>query len=301
MPQIAAKTGTLVIGSLGFIASLATSLNVFTKSANAAYWCQCTQYVRNRFALTNNFPHAKDWDNGYLTNNGFVKTTPKVGAVVVMETSFPGANTTYGHVGVVQSIDSSGRITVRGANQSVGTTQVTEFNCTNVRSTQFATSINGRGDISFWQKGTTPTPPPPVSGLKTYFIGSFALNTNNNFVKLDGFPIMSSWTRNDSDPDQQFERLKGNWGFLLKHKSTGGCLNAHYLSNNSQMNVWSPCNPGDPDQNWTFPDLGNGHFHIKRAATNLNSCVDMPNRTNGGRIHMIQCDPNNANQRWRTN
>ena len=148
--------------------------------------------------------------------------------------------------------------------------------------------------------GTTPPPPPPV-GLKTYFIDGFALNTNKYFQKFDTMPVMSSWTKNYSDPDQQFERLKGNWGEMLKHKSTGGCLNARYLSNNSQMNVWSPCNAGDSDQNWIFPDLGNGYFHIKRAATNLNYCVDMPNRTNGGRIQMIQCDPNNGNQRWRTN
>jgi murein DD-endopeptidase MepM/ murein hydrolase activator NlpD len=148
--------------------------------------------------------------------------------------------------------------------------------------------------------GGPPTLPPPVTGLKTYFIDGFALNTNNYFVKLDGFSIMSSWTRTDSVPDQQFERLSGSaGGQLLKHKSTGGCLNAHYLANNSQMNVWSPCNPADIDQNWTFPDLGNGYFHIKRAGSN--SCVDMPYRTNGGRVHMIGCDPNNANQRWRTN
>ncbi|WP_016950487.1 RICIN domain-containing protein [Anabaena sp. PCC 7108] len=115
---------------------------------------------------------------------------------------------------------------------------------------------------------------------------------------------MSSWTKDYSDPDQQFERLNGSvGGFLLKHKSTGGCLNARYLSNNSQMNVWSPCAANDPDQNWIFPDLGNGFFHIKRAGTrpDQNYCVDMPYRKDGGRIHMIQCDPNNGNQRWRSN
>lgn len=162
--------------------------------------------------------------------------------------------------------------------------------------TVYANAVAGRAllynDGSY---GTTP----PTSGLKTYFIGSYALNTNNNFVRIDGFPIMSSWTRNDNDPDQQFERLQGNWGTLLKHKSTGGCLNAHYLSNNARMNVWSPCNASDPDQNWTIADLGNGYFHIKRANTNF--CVDMADRTNGGRILLWPCDPNNANQRWRTN
>ena len=139
----------------------------------------------------------------------------------------------------------------------------------------------------------------PVSGFKTYFVGDYALNTNNYFSRIDGFPIMSSWRRNDSHPDQQFERLQGNWGTLLKHKSTGGCLNAHYLYNGAQMNVWIPCSASDPDQNWNIDDLGGGYFQIKRANTNL--CVDMPNRNDSGRIHLWQCDRYNPNQRWRTN
>lgn len=146
---------------------------------------------------------------------------------------------------------------------------------------------------------TTPSKAPSVSGLKTYFVGNFALNTNKKFVRLDGFPIMSSWTKNYNDSDQQLERLPGKFGFLLKHKSTGGCLNAHYLANGSQMNVFTPCNTGDIDQNWTFPDLGDGYFQIKRADSN--SCVDMRDRSDGGKIHLWECDANNSNQRWRTN
>jgi murein DD-endopeptidase MepM/ murein hydrolase activator NlpD len=138
--------------------------------------------------------------------------------------------------------------------------------------------------------------PPPVSGLKSYFVDGNSLNTNNRFARIDGFPKMSSWQRNDSDPDQQFERLAGTTGTLLKHKSTGGCLNAYRRWNGAEMNVWSPCNPNDADQQWTFPDLGNGYFQIKLANTNF--CVDMPGRSNGGKVHLWQCT-NNANQRFR--
>jgi len=118
-------------------------------SSEAQTSCQCTQYVANRFGLRG-FPHAGDWNNGFLQRNGFRQVAPTVGSVVVMERNFPGANTAYGHVGVVQSIDSRGRITVRGSNQYVGTALVREAGCSNVRSTQFGTPVNGRGDISFW-------------------------------------------------------------------------------------------------------------------------------------------------------
>jgi surface antigen len=111
--------------------------------------CQCTQYVANRFGLRG-FPHAGDWNNGFLQRNGFRQVAPTVGSVVVMERNFPGANTSFGHVGVVQSIDSRGRITVRGSNQYIGSPLTREAGCTNVRSTQFGTSVNGRRDVSFW-------------------------------------------------------------------------------------------------------------------------------------------------------
>ncbi len=117
--------------------------------SEAQVQCQCTQYVANRFGLRG-FPNAGDWDNGFLQRNGFRQVAPRVGSVVVMERTFPGSNTSFGHVGIVESIDSRGRITVRGANQYVGSPLVREAGCSNVRSTQFGTSINGRRDISFW-------------------------------------------------------------------------------------------------------------------------------------------------------
>ncbi|MEH1782904.1 MAG: CHAP domain-containing protein [Nostoc sp.] len=50
-----------------------------------------------------------------------------------MERSFSGANITYGHVGIVESIFPDGRINVRGANQSVGTSLFNEAGCSNTR------------------------------------------------------------------------------------------------------------------------------------------------------------------------
>jgi hypothetical protein len=129
--------------------------------------------------------------------------------------------------------------------------------------------------------------------------GGYALNTNNSFRLIDGTPRMSLYQHNINDPDQQFDRLSGSTSnsILLRHGSTGKCLNAHYLSNNAEMNVWN-CNASDPDQNWNLVNLPSGEFLIRRNGTNF--CVDSPTRTNTGRIHLITCDANNANQRWKS-
>lgn len=128
--------------------------------------------------------------------------------------------------------------------------------------------------------------------------GGYALNTNNSFRLIDGNPRMSLYQHNINDPDQQFDiSSKGNWGTLLRHRSTGKCLNAYRPSPNKEINVW-PCNAGDRDQNWDLVRLASGEFLIQRNGTNF--CVDSPTRSNNGKIHLITCDPNNANQRWRS-
>ncbi|MEQ9553789.1 MAG: ricin-type beta-trefoil lectin domain protein [Coleofasciculus sp. G3-WIS-01] len=275
------------------ILPIVSLLNPNPSAATSSRWCWCTDYVAKRFGLTWNFPHAKDWNNGYLQNNGFRQVGVQPGAIVVMEKEFRGADRTYGHVGVVERVNSDGTISVRGANQS--RSGFSDSGCNNVTVIKFSTPVNGNRYVSFWSRGNSSNPP---SGQKTYFIGDYAMNTNNNFSRIDGYPIMSSWRRNDRDPDQHFEQSRGNWGTLLKHKSTGKCLNAHYLDNGKRVNVW-PCNPSDPDQNWALNDLGGGYLQIKRANTNL--CLDMPDRKDGGPVHLWQCDRNNPNQRWRTN
>lgn len=145
---------TTILASLAAL-STAALLPLLASPARAQIYCQCTQYVANRFGLPNNFPNAGDWNDGYLQRNGFTQVNAQPGAIVVMERSFPGSDATYGHVGIVESITSDGRLTVRGANQSVGSGYVTESGCNNVRLTAFGRSINGRSDISFWKRGNT--------------------------------------------------------------------------------------------------------------------------------------------------
>lgn len=134
---------------------------------------------------------------------------------------------------------------------------------------------------------------------ETFYIqDGMALNTNMKFSLFDSKPRMSIYQRNDNDPDQQFERFSGNkGGVLLKNRSTGMCLNAHYLYDGAQMNTW-PCDANDIDQNWQLVALDNGWQLIRRAGTGL--CVDTPTRSNAGKVHLWKCDSNHPNQRWRS-
>ena len=151
-PSLFVKYIFAMFSGLLLLAPSVATLSLLAESSEAAPSCQCTTYVANRNGLARNFPNAGDWNDGYLQRNGLRQVAARPGAVVVMERSFPGSNTAFGHVGIVESIDSRGRITVRGANQSGGSRPVVEANCSNVRSTPFGTSINGRRDISFWAK-----------------------------------------------------------------------------------------------------------------------------------------------------
>jgi surface antigen len=141
--------------------------------------------------------------------------------------------------------------------------------------------------------------------------GGLALNTNNQFRKIDGQPRMAVWQRNDSDPDQQFGRLPGKkpGSTLLKHIATSRdaklrnknapdkCLNAHYLGNGKEINVWD-CKASDPAQNFDIIPLGNSYYQIRRTGTKF--CVDSPTRTKGGKVHLWECNASHPNQRWKT-
>jgi hypothetical protein len=131
---------------------------------------------------------------------------------------------------------------------------------------------------------------------ESFSIDGKALNTNNQFRRIDGQPRMSIYKYNADDLDQKFERLRGTrGGTLLKHRSTGKCLNAHYLRGGAEINVWN-CDVNDPDQNFNLIHLGNQVHLIQRSGTNL--CVDSPTRQDMGKLHLWTCNSNNPNQRW---
>lgn len=90
-----------------------------------AYYCQCTDYVRQRFGLFSSigwFWGAQDM-GPYLRANGMVQvSTPQPGAIAVFPSWFGyGINPYYGHVAVVEHVYWNGdaaQLVLRGANQS---------------------------------------------------------------------------------------------------------------------------------------------------------------------------------------
>jgi hypothetical protein len=121
-----------------------------------ARWCQCVDYVRNRFDLN---PSAGPYFVGaadmgpYLENQGFMPVyEPVEGAVIVFPRWFgSGIDATYGHVGVVTAVQSFGdtwSLTVRGARQTVP--EWTEHGCTNVSDMSNITVPMGSNHATFY-------------------------------------------------------------------------------------------------------------------------------------------------------
>jgi hypothetical protein len=91
-----------------------------------------------------------------LGNLGFTQTsTPVPGAIVVMQSTFPGLypeTADAGHIAVIDSYDpSTGQISIRGANQGHDPKNGSnEYGCNNVKTTPWSTDVRGREDISYW-------------------------------------------------------------------------------------------------------------------------------------------------------
>jgi surface antigen len=109
-------------------------------------WCQCTNYVNNRFALGGGFPNAQDW-GPYLSARGYRQvSTPQVGDIVIYTAARMG--NTAGHVAVIAGVSSTS-ITNRGANQLSTWATTTEFGCTNVSQGAYTRRTTGE---TYWRK-----------------------------------------------------------------------------------------------------------------------------------------------------
>jgi surface antigen len=116
------------------------------KTAKAAEWCWCTQFLVNQRGLVGSYGHAYTWDDsgGFLTQNGYHQvSTPEVNDIVVYsETRLP----SYGHVGIIKAVEST-RLQVLGANQ--GGTTFEKANCSNVSRVWFVRRTYGE---TYWRR-----------------------------------------------------------------------------------------------------------------------------------------------------
>lgn len=125
--------------------------------AQAAVWCQCVTYVKNRYGLSGSIGGSGcAADMGpYLANRGFVQVPgPRAGAVAVFSRGFNGQmNSSCGHVGVIQTVTDLGtswQVTLRGANQ--GGSTFTEYNCTNVSNWTLRAYAKTQGGVTYWSR-----------------------------------------------------------------------------------------------------------------------------------------------------
>jgi surface antigen len=122
--------------------------------AKAAGWCSCVSYVKNHFGIPESVGNAYQMGT-WLSTHGFVRIyTPEVGAIAVMQPGFPGADKTYGHVGIINGVADWGsqwKITLKGANQLLGGGLFTEFDCTNVRNTAWSAYGKTSSGIAYYR------------------------------------------------------------------------------------------------------------------------------------------------------
>lgn len=129
-----------------------------------------------------------------------------------------------------------------------------------------------------------------------------SLNTNRFFPLINGDPKMSTYITNPEDGDQQFDFIGGySNGWVIKHRTTGKCLNGYNKYEGAPINV-SPCNPGHLDQAWHALDKGNGFLILRLSGTSFCVTVDSP-VGNGSSVVLRNCNYYSANgtQDWRRN
>lgn len=127
--------------------------------------------------------------------------------------------------------------------------------------------------------------------------GNASVNTKEKIELIENRTWMSIDSSNKNNPDEQLEYINDNGsGSLLKHVSTGNCLNTHSLVNAVELNIL-PCNPNNSDGNLLISDVENSNVEIKPVDTKL--CVDAPPDENKSKAHLWECFQNRY-QPWKT-
>lgn len=146
------KLGTIVLVAFLF-ATFTSSMPVSAANAPATT-CSCVQYIKNTYGITQPVGNAKDMGTWLLAHGYKLVSNPVKGAIAVMQPTFPGANTTYGHVSFIESVTDQGtkwKITVRGA-QSVGGPVFTQASCSNIRITSWSAYLKTNTLIKYYVK-----------------------------------------------------------------------------------------------------------------------------------------------------
>ncbi len=205
------------------------TLVAFSKSANAGQYvppCSCVQYVENARGIDLRGPeYAKD-TGPIIERNGHSKvSSPQHGDIVVMQPSFPGADTTAGHIGFVETVtyrNNRTYITVRGANQpqQYGKYFI-EYSCSNVNVTPFGAPVDGNPNIAFYRRNVSNNAIREEPVFTGYSLptgeNSYSETTTSSTIMRNIAPnsilYFSAWTYGEALPSQtrQDRQLDARW------------------------------------------------------------------------------------------
>lgn len=262
------------------------------KLVSAESGCTCVQYIKNSFGITETTGNAYQMGT-WLLNHGFAQiSSPQVGALAVMQPSFPGANTTYGHVGIIVAVSDFGtqwQITLRGASQKVGGSLFSQYRCNNVRNT-------------VWSKYSK-----TASGIKYYIARPMALRSAltkpgfaNSYITVDhgltnsGANLLGA-AYNGADA-QLFYFIKYGSDYRIIARHTGMCIQPS--STNYGANVVQKVCAGKDIEKWQWIYMGNGYM-IKNTLTGYVADLKESSLTPGTPILAWGSRAtNNLNQRW---
>jgi uncharacterized repeat protein (TIGR01451 family) len=167
------------------VAVLAGAAAIFSASepmkVSAATQCQCVDYVKAYFGITDPTGNAKDMGTYFAAHGWSSVSSPTPGAVIILQPTFQDKNGWYvdptnGHVGIIKSVSPGPQgywaVNMRSANY--GGTE-TELGCNDVGNSfdlnptlKPLTYRTNDTSVSYWVANTPPTPPvAPLVTTKT--------------------------------------------------------------------------------------------------------------------------------------
>jgi surface antigen len=270
---------------------LLSFLAIPTNSVNATPPnCTCVEYIKAYYGVTESVGNAKDMGT-WLLNHGFsLISTPKVGAVVVMQPGFPGANATYGHVGILSKVSDLGsqwKISVKGSSQSSGGSLFSEFGCSNVRITSWS---------AYYKTNTK---------IKYYFINSYAIRSA---VKKSGYANLYFGVSNSSTSSgayivgqvftsgkhQLFTFVKYGNEYRIITRNSAMCIVPKATTQGSRL-VQKKCTGSSLEKwQWIYTSTG---YKLKNTQTGYVADLNNGSLVPGTSI-LIWSSHNGTNQRW---
>jgi hypothetical protein len=269
---------------------LLLSLFLTAMPVKAAGWCSCVTYVKNYFGIPESVGNAYQMGT-WLSGHGFVRiASPEVGAVAVMQAGFPGADASFGHVGIINSVADGGsywKITLKGANQGSGSAFFTEFDCTNVRNTSWSSYSKTKSGIAYYKIYRYAI----RSAVTAYGYSNLYWDVNNGSTASGANVI--GWPYHGGN-NQLFNFVQYGTEYRIVARNSGMCIQPQYTTQGARL-VQKKCVNASIER-WQKINTSSGYM-LKNSYTGL--VVDLNNGSlSPGTTILAWGSHNGKNQRW---